>query len=244
MTNTTDIWSDRHIEIFAEYAKCNDIGVLNEFSNNMDAYGMVAAIMNDKLSNDLIRERIVAKIENLQHSSTMHNYDAYNLTLNRHCEIKSEQHCSVNGRRNQVTGGGAFGSARDTQTVLRLTNDNPVMYMNAFIDGRMAYNVSFDFNDSAIAIRLINTIARVKLNDVKTAPKFMWSDWCNANSLEVTYLHFESFKKLRQYVSAELMEIISHRWKYRDIYKAEKLARDAEIANSSNASFNNLFATN
>jgi len=212
MAKKLDIWSPGQIEICTEYAKGNDAKVIALLSNNKDALGFVDTIMKDKLGNDLLRERIIAKVEDLDHSCTMHDYDAQDPRLIRPAEIKSEQHSTLDGRQYQVTGGGAFGSIEDDGGVHRLIADNPIMHMNAFIDGRLVYNVAFNFNDSSISTRLFDTVARRKAG-AKTAPKFMWSDWAYAKSLEVTYFSEFYYLKLFPYASADLMSRVKRVWK-------------------------------
>jgi hypothetical protein len=180
-------------------------------SDNKDAIGFLETVMKDKLLNDLLRERIIANIEKLTHSCSMHNYDAHNSTLNRPVEIKSEQHSTLNGRAYQVTGGGAFSSIEDLNAIYKLITDNPIMLVDAFIDGRLVYNVSFDFNDSDIAVRLADTVDR-RATGVKTAPKFMWSDWISASSLTVTYFNLDYYYELRPHASSDLMWAIKNKW--------------------------------
>lgn len=211
MANKSDIWTPRQIEICSFYALDRDDKVLEMLSNNIDAYAFVETYMKDKLGNDLLRERIIAKIEELEHNCSMHNYDARIVELDHPAEIKSEQHSVLDGRSYQVTGGGAFGSIEDYDNIDRLIDDNPMMCVNAFFDGRLVYNVAFLFNDSTIADRLRNTVDKRK-NGAKTAPKFMWSDWKYAESLNVTYFNEKYYKKLRPYASNELLSFVKRQW--------------------------------
>ena len=211
MTEKHDIWTPRLVEIFTEYAKGNDDTAKGMLSNNTDAVILLEAIMTDKLSNALLRERITLNIAGLTHSYTMHHYDGYDNDRARYAEVKSEQHCSINGRNYQVTGGGAFG-IQGYESIYRFTSDNPIMLMSAFIDGRLAYVVAFDFTDSTIAIRLEDTIDRRKNDDAKTQPKFLWSDWIDSKSLTVVYYNQQHFSRLYPYASADLMLKLKRKW--------------------------------
>jgi hypothetical protein len=221
-TTKQDIWTPSQVNICTEYALGNTDTVLNLVSNNADGFGFVNTIMRDKLINGLLRERIISKLNGVVHSCTMHNYDAYNTKKGRWCEIKSEQHCTLTHRRDQVTGGGAFGSIQDFDSVDTLMRNNPIMHVNTFIDGRLVYNVSFDFNDSKIAERLKDTVIR-RSNGAKTAPKFMWSDWENAKSLEVTHFNPIYFAELRPFISSKLAIKVEKTWKFQNNLRNELL---------------------
>jgi hypothetical protein len=208
---TLDVWTPSQIEIFTEYALGNNEEVKELLSGSEVAFGIVQNLMMDKHSNSLIRERVVARIENLIHSHTMHNYDAYNTVLNRVAEEKNEQHSTSDSRINQVTGGAVFGGATDTITINRLVNDNPLVYTSGWIDGRLAYTARFDFNDSDIEARLRNTACQRQLGK-KTAPKFLWSDWIKAESLKITFLNEEYLNKLKPYITTPLFYGIRRIW--------------------------------
>lgn len=207
-----DIWTPRQVEICAKYAIGDDISVAQMLSGNIDAMGFLETVMKDKLLNDLLRERIISHNEGLIHSCKMHDYDAHDISTNRPVEIKSEQHSTLDDRPYQVTGGGAFGSIEDFENIRRLIEDNPIMHVNSFIDGRLVYNVAFDFNDSGIAERLIDTVDR-RLKGAKTAPKFMWSDWIDARSLKIMYLNEDHYSMLFPYASKDLLFAVKRKWK-------------------------------
>jgi hypothetical protein len=125
--------------------------------------------------------------------------------------MKNEQHNSSIYRDNQVTGGGVFGGAVADENVDQYVNDNPIIYLSGWFDGRLAYTLEFDFNDTDIANRLYDTIRR-RNNGKKTGPKFMWSDWAYAKSLRVSYLNDTYFNKLKPVITGSLFHAIKSRW--------------------------------
>lgn len=202
-----DVWSTEQIFMFTQYALGNDATVKDILNYNNIAFNIIVSLMNDKHSNSLIRERIVANLENLKHNFQMHKYDAFDSELNEDVEEKNEQHSRSDSRRNQVTGGGVFG-VEEYSNIEKLITDNPRLYLSGWIDGRLAYTVSFKFNDSTISTRLTRALKQKIEENKKTAPKFLWSDWINATSLKVTYFNPVYFHELRPYVSKELMNKI------------------------------------
>lgn len=205
MSNQTDIWTPEQVELFTNYAIGNDDNVKKAFSFNETCFSFLESLMKDKHTNSLIRERVTIKLDGYIHSSKMHDYDAFDLISQRFVEAKNEQHSTLDNRRNQVTGGGAFG-IEDIAGINRLINDNPIMCVSAWFDGRIAYTVSFNFNDSTIAKRLTTAITQRSDHKMKTKPKFLWSDWINASSLSITYFNQQHFDMLTPYISKELVK--------------------------------------
>jgi hypothetical protein len=207
MARQIDIWTPEQVDIFTDYAIGNDDKVRKAFSDNEICFNFLESLMKDKHSNSLIRERVAVRLEGYIHSSKMHDYDAFDSTTQRFVEAKNEQHSTLDNRRNQVTGGGAFG-IEDLGSVTKLVADNPIMCVSAWYDGRIAYTVSFNFNDSSIAARLTNTISQRCNKKKKTKPKFMWSDWRDASSLSVTYFNQLHFNMLTPFISRDLVKKI------------------------------------
>jgi len=202
MTIEQDIWTDDQVTMFKHYSLSDDAGVKKMISENPDlAFLLIQNFMGDKLSNSLMRERIVAKNSCIRHSFSMHDYDGYDTVLNRPVEIKNEQHTS-GGRRDQIVGGAAFSGIEDYAQIQRLVKDNPIIMLSGWIDGRLAYTVQFDFNDTRIAQRLTGAVDSRK-NGNKTAPKFLWSDWANAKSLVMTQ-GTDNLFKLKGLISSKL----------------------------------------
>jgi hypothetical protein len=208
---TADIWQPKYITMFKNYALGNDSRVLKTTGDY--GYGLAGNIMLDKNSNSLIRERVVALIEGVEHSSKMHDYDGYNHVTKKSVEIKNEQHTTAIERRSQVSGGAAFSGIEDVGGVQRLIEGNPEMYLSGWIDGRLCYTVSFVFNDTVISERLLSAVSSRKKSSNKTAPKFLSSDWIYYD-FDVTYFSPKFFNMLRPHCSQPLMEFIESKWQF------------------------------
>jgi len=202
-----DVWSDDEVCVFAAFALNYDNSVKEMLAGSESAFNIVRRLMLDKHSNSLIRERVNAKLEDYDHSCKMHDYDAFNKFRLKDVEIKNEQHSTLDPRRNQIVGGAAFSSIEDIAGINRLIYDNPEICLSGWYDGRIAYTTTFDFNDTLISTRLISAIESRRAGK-KTAPKFLWSDWADADSLRLTYINQEIFSKLKGIVSAPLLERI------------------------------------
>lgn len=206
-----DVWSTEQIEMFHNYSVGNQDVVRDMISKNPDlAFAMIENLMKDKLSNSLIRERVICKQDMVDHSCTMHNFDGYDPVRLRYVEVKNEQHV-VGGRKYQVTGGAAFGGIENYEAVDRLVLENPIIKLGGWLDGKLAYIVEFDFNDTTIADRLRTAVTSRKAG-ATTAPKFLWSDWKMAPSLKVTFLELKTFLELYHYISTDLALLIYSKW--------------------------------
>lgn len=206
METKNDVWTEKQVEMFSAYSTDNQTLVAEMILQDPNlALALIQNFMKDKLSNSLMRERVVARNEGVIHSFAMHDYDGRK--NNRPVEIKNEQHNS-GGRRDQIVGGAAFSGIEDYHQIQRLVDDNPIMLLSGWVDGKLAYTVEFDFNDSTIADRLTRAVKSRKEEENTTAPKFLWSDWRDAESLKVTYLDMNIFVSLEDVISGPLWNMI------------------------------------
>jgi len=157
---------------------------------------LLLSILDDKKSNVLLREALIARQLGLKHNTQMHStvngesiFDATCLVFGNHYEIKAEQHTSENLDRKfqsgQLSGTGVFSTIVDDASFNRLRDNDPIIAHGMFIDRRLVLFVTFRLSECQAAL---DRIERYFRGSTKTAPRYSYQDWYNIPSLKIEYV--------------------------------------------------------
>lgn len=157
---------------------------------------LLLSILNDKKSNVLLREALIARQLGLKHNTQMHStvngvtiFDATCPVFGNHYEIKDEQHTSGNldrkSQSGQLSGTGVFSTIVDDGTFNKLRDSDPTIAHGMFIDGRLVLLVTFKLSECQAAL---DRIERYFRGPTKTAPRYSYQDWCNLPNLKIEYV--------------------------------------------------------
>lgn len=208
------MFSDDDMNAIYEYILWND-EKFEELTEGPRHRNLILSLMADKKSNDLMRERLIAKFLGLNHNNRMHSttngittFDAVHPMTNLCYEIKTEQHTSNNAERStqngQLNGAGAFSSIRDIDGINKLISDNPIIAHGMFGDGRLLSLSTFKLSES----NAITRISKYHLNNSKTTPKYAFTDWIDIPTLKIEYVS----EKWPAHIAPKYRKIFFSKW--------------------------------
>jgi hypothetical protein len=189
-----DPWNPLIIEACHQYSLEND-QIVRDIMGSQSGYLAIEGIMNDKLTNAIIREKVISLETGLEHNISMLSttngsttYDAVRHSTKKSHEIKTEQHSTFTSRKGtQLTGGGAFGFDC-MENVIKLRVNDPIISYAAFYDGRLLCAVEFLLSSTNIVKSLDSYISRQSTGS-RTTCKFLKSDWKDSNDIAIKFLH-------------------------------------------------------
>lgn len=187
------MFNENDLDLLQAYMLWDD-NTVDELVDGPNHKRLLQAVMSDKLSSGIMRERLIARYLGLDHNSRMHSttkgvttFDATDPTTGIHYEVKAEQYTSNNPNRStqngQLSGTGIF-PVTNQEGIDKLIANNPMIAHGMFMDGRLLCLVTFRLLSS----NGINRITEYCLSSKKTAPRYTFSDWKDCPDLTVHYL--------------------------------------------------------
>ena len=162
---------------------------LNDSDNII--YELISEAANDDNSSTF-REEITLDMCNYENSPGKLGEDGVDPTNGRKVEVKPQNGHKKNGRRKPMNGGGQFTDFTH-QRVEKYKENDILMVVSGFYQGKLKFIVQFDFNSPHFLEHITKKVCK-SLPDGDESGKycrcasFGWNQWKHAENLKLMYL--------------------------------------------------------
>lgn len=180
-----------HINFSNEIINKSKENIISLFTDLLTMY------IND-LNSSTLREIITVEIAGFEHMKDKIGYNGYRQLSasgkTQYCEIKpTNSYTKINGSLSKKFSGQGNFTDFSWKKLERITSDEIKMVLSGFINGKLLYVLSFDFNEPSFLNKLSTQLQSKFPKGDKTgfwlrSATFNYLDYKDANSLKIIYL--------------------------------------------------------